>query len=65
VLANAQDAWPLLDAQRATLLLVPATAAAAGGRPAPAELDPARSRYTGRHRHATSVEVEPAKPATY
>ena len=64
MLANAQDAWPLLDAQRATPLLVPATAAA-GGRPAPAELDPARSRYTGRHRHATSVEVEPAKPATY
>ncbi len=52
VLSNAEDTSPLLYAQRATALLVPAIAAATSGRPAPAELDPDLSRYTGRYRNA-------------
>ena len=50
VLSNAEDTWPFAYAQRAALLLLPALAAMAAGKPS-AEPDPALARYVGRYRN--------------
>ncbi|MBI3825944.1 MAG: serine hydrolase [Candidatus Rokubacteria bacterium] len=51
VLANAEDAWPLVYGQRATALLAPAIAAAMSGLPSTPAPDPSLSRYLGRYRN--------------